>query len=385
MSLNIAIFAGESSGDQLAQALISTYTQRAITWHGMAGPKAKSAGCDITIPINGINVMGWLDACKASHQLIKTYQSAKRCLDARPDAIVLIDFPGFNLRIAAMAKNLKIPVFYINPPQIWAWGKHRMAQIKHHCDQLALLLPFEQEIYRDAAIHHDLIKHPLLDYMSPNQNKKSWRLKQGYDPFKTYICCMPGSRPNEIKRLAKIHGRILRNLIALHPHVEVIIPVADGIDPSMVSNLMALDGINHHLITHDRHLAMSACDIALVSCGTAALETTLLSLPTAIVYRLDSLSYRLAKKKVNIDYIGLPNLICKKLIAKEWLQDQIDTQTIALHLLELINNYDAAKQRVQLVARTLEQANHRPLHICFEHFIMRSGLALNEHALDVNE
>ncbi len=252
----------------------------------------------------------------------------------RPDLLILVDFPGFNMRIARFARSLGIPVIYFIPPQVWAWKKGRLKKIKEYVNEVICILPFEQELYVKEGITSTYIGHPFAHTVKPTLSREDF-LKSINAPSGPILTIMPGSRRNEIVRHIPFLSEIVRQIRRKRPDVVILMPVAESIhEREFTSFLESMPGIIP--IKGGAYNALAYCDAAIIASGSATLEAALLKTPTIIIYRISWLSYYIARLIVNVDFIGLPNIVAGKEVFPEYVQ-HLKPETIANTALSMID------------------------------------------------
>ena len=313
------IISGELSGDlygsKLMRSLKKHDANAKFTCWG--GEYMKTAGGNIVRNLDSLSFIGFFEVLQNSYSIVKNYLFAKKNIkDVHPDAIILIDYPGFNLRIAEYAKKLNIPVFWFIAPQVWAWKKNRIKKMQRHIDKLFVALPFELDYFSKNKIDTYYFGHPLLDVVS-----KADKVDILGKPI---ISLMPGSRKQEVKRLLPIMLQVIKYFSAY----RFVIICAHSIDRSFYEDIV--DGYNVEL-KFDKNI-LSSSKAALVASGTATLELAILNLPQVVCYKLNPISYVLAKLFTNIKYISLVNILADKMVVKELIQNDLNLKNLIKEL-----------------------------------------------------
>ncbi len=338
-SLKIMIVAGEASGDQyaadLARVVKTRHPQAEI--FALGGDMLRQAGVEVAFDLVSHAVIGITEALHKIGHFFKALKVATGLLKTRrPDVLVLTDFPDLNFQIAGRAKRLGIPVVYFISPQIWAWRRGRIKTIKRLVDRMIVLFPFEEAIYREAGIPVSFVGHPLLDLVKPEVDparKRQELLGQAKGPL---VALLPGSRAQEIEFLLPVLAQAGKRIQVRFPEARLFIPLARTVSEQRVREILALYRVEAQLVRDQAYAARAAADLALVSSGTATLETAILGTPMLIGYRIQPVSYWLARLFVKIPYFGLANLAAGEKIAPEFLQHEFNAETVtraALHLL----------------------------------------------------
>lgn len=319
MSKSLFIVAGEASADMHAAALLKELKKKSpeIMVSGVGGSALVNEGVNLLLNSERLNVVGISDWWDRVGEVLGGYKKVTRYLDCnKPDYAILLDLPDFNLRLARKLKKKGVPVIYYISPQVWAWRKYRIRQIKRDIDLMLVVFPFEKEFYDQQGVPVVFVGHPLLEAIKP---KSSFR-DQSQIFEAPRVVLLPGSRRSEVK----FHGPILNELIALikkhYPKAEIKVPVARTLSVDFVrqhvhSSEVVFDEKNSHEV-------ISWGDIALVASGTATLETALIGTPFALFYRVSSLSAWVWQNLMSYrGFIGMPNLLHQKEIVKEFFQE----------------------------------------------------------------
>lgn len=341
------IIAGEASGDLLGSHLIQEIKK--LDTHAdfccWGGDLMEAAGGQINKHYKDLAFMGFWEVATHLRTVLKNLQICKvEILLYEPDVIILIDYPGFNLRIAEFAKENNIRVVYYVSPQIWAWKKKRIHKIIKCVDTLLTILPFEKAIYAKYGYNAHYIGHPLLDIITPEiQNitateefRKTYQLTN-----RPIIAILPGSRTQEIKRILPEMAKVIKQF----PDYQFIISKVKWLPQSLYNQY--LKGISAPLIEGNTYEILKNSEAALVASGTATLETAILNIPQVVCYRTSTLSYAIARLLVgkNIQFISLVNLIANRQIVKELLQSDCNNKTIS-HELQLLLQHTETKKKI---------------------------------------
>lgn len=332
----IFISTGELSGEIHACHLVECIRKiRSPSFSAMGSERLAALGVDIVRDYRDISVTGLSEVLSHMGHIRHAFDDVKGHLrDNRPDIVILVDFPGFNMRIARFASSLGIPVIYFIPPQVWAWKRGRLKQLKEYVSKVICILPFEQELYAGEGIPVTYVGHPFAHTVRPSLSKEGF-LSSINAPSGPILTIMPGSRQNEIRRhipiLAEVVGRIRRK----RPDITIAMPVAESIHESEIaSSLKSIPGAI--LIRGGAYNALAYCDAAIIGSGSATLEAALLKAPTMIIYRISWLSYCIARMMVSVDHIGLPNIIAGEEVFPEFIQ-RLEPESIANTALSMIS------------------------------------------------
>ncbi len=332
------IVTGELSGETHAFHLVNALRNiLPLQWSAIGSERLKAAGVDILYDYREISVTGLSEVLPKMGQIWSAYRRLKRyLLEALPSLLILVDFPGFNLRVAAMAKKLGIPVVYFIPPQIWAWRAARIRRIKRDVDLVISILPFEKALYDQHGIPSVYVGHPFMAAVQPTRPRSSFLEESGLTGRWPVITIMPGSRENEIARHMPILLQVISRLRDKFDNMAVLLPVAENIDRGVIEPFTR-DNPEIHLLDGASHDALASSDMALVASGSATLEAAILNCPAIVIYKLSTLSFLAAKYLVKVRYISLPNLIAGKEVFPEYVQD-LDAESIAKRALHMLNN-----------------------------------------------
>ncbi len=370
------IVAGESSGELygslLAKALRSKSADVKIL--GVGGKRMREANVELVSNIS--NAFGLVEAVAAYNKIKSSF---KKTVDAikkfKPDVLVLIDYPDFNIKLAKIAKPHGIKILYYVSPQVWAWRKGRIKSIARLVDRMAVLFPFEENIYREAGVKCEFVGHPIVEeiesvlqqYLSGNESsvKNSGRYLMSYDlqdtflrkyfkssldlnPEKPLLSLLPGSRPNELKRLLPLMVEIVKEVKRFFDEYEFCIPLSANTEDGkyvFYLNLLRDEGVN--IRKGDSVRVLAASDMAVVASGTATLQAALLEVPMTVVYKLSPLTYFLGKMVVDVEYISLVNILANREIVKEFLQKDANPTNIINELKNIRSDLEYREKMIQ--------------------------------------
>lgn len=355
LSKHLVLIAGEESGDQHAAKLLKTLKQTMpnLVTSGLGGAHLQAQGMncllDLTkLAITGVTgVLGHLSAIRDAFFRIKQH-----LLDTRPDLVILVDYPGFNLRMAKWIKqHLNCPVIYYVSPQIWAWKAKRIETIRKYVDHMAVILPFEYDLYRSQNIPVTYVGHPLMDSLAKVPNLSACREHFSLALQQKILALCPGSRTMEISRLMPVMVRSLKLLQQRQPNLDLklVIPVAKSIDPEFINRFCQDLCFPYELIEGQAQMVMQAADAVVVASGTASLEAALLQKPSCIIYKSSWINYYLARRWMKVKYLGLANLLLNQMAIPELLQ--MDCEDIELS--KMIENILFSPDWQQRFARDL--------------------------------
>ena len=341
------IIAGEASGDLHGSNLIKALREKdphadIRCW---GGDKMEAAGATLVRHYKDLAFMGFIEVLNNLGTILRNIRFCKEDITAyQPDVLILIDYPGFNLRIAKWAKQQGFKIIYYISPQVWAWKENRVKLIKQCVDKMLVILPFEKAFYQKWNYEVEYVGHPLVEvveeYMNKEQERRNSELQTSNLKLQTsnIIALLPGSRKQEILKKLPIMLEVTKRF----PDYRFVVAKAPGLDEAFYSTLLAPYG-NVSSVKDQTYSLLMQAKAALVTSGTATLETALFGVPEVICYKGNALSYQIAKRLVNIKFIGLVNLIMDKEVMKELIQDDLTPGNLEKELDRLLN--DPEKQR----------------------------------------
>ena len=340
------IIAGEASGDLHGSNLIKELRKldNAATIRCWGGDKMEAAGATLVKHYRDLAFMGFIEVIKNLRTIFKNIDFCKKDILAhRPDVLILIDYPGFNLRIAKWAKQQGIKVIYYISPQVWAWKENRVKGIKENVDKMLVILPFEKDFYKKWNYEVEYVGHPLVEVIDSFllTNESNGQQNTTNEQLKTnnLIALLPGSRQQEILKKLPVMLEVSKHF----PDYQFVVAKAQCLEESFYSELLA-PYKNVSSVVNKTYELLSHAKAAVVTSGTATLETALFGVPEVICYKGSNISYQIAKRLVKIKYICLVNLIMDKEVVKELIQDDMNVQNITASLQELLNNHVKQQQ-----------------------------------------
>lgn len=335
------IIAGEASGDLHASNLIREIKllDTEAEFRGWGGDLMETEGTEIVKHYRDLAFMGFKDVIANLNTIRKNLNFCKNdLLRFNADVLILVDYPGFNLRIAEFAKINKIRTVYYISPQVWAWKKSRVKKIKRDVDQMLVILPFEKAFYKDLGYPVEFVGHPLLDVINKRESSsKAELIKLNNLDGRPLIAVLPGSRKQEISRMLKI----MVSVIPQFKDYQFVVAGAPGITEAYYysilgdSDIKVIHGQTYNLLDH--------AEAAIVSSGTATLETALFNIPEVVCYKGDSVSVFIARQLIKIKFISLVNLIMDKEVVKELIQSDFNQENLRLELQNLLHNSEYRK------------------------------------------
>ena len=337
------IVAGEKSGDILGASLISAlrnYFPNA-EFIGVGGSEMVALGCESLCPIDRLSVMGFVEPLRRLPELLTLKRKLRRrFLAERIDAFIGIDSPVFNLSLAKALKNKGIKTIHFVSPTIWAYRENRVFNIKKSIDLMLTLFPFEKDIYKKHKIKAECVGHPLADQLSLKDRSCNYRTQLGIPNDQTVVALLPGSRVDEVNRLAPMFFETALEALQKYPKLKFLVPFSNLEThlrlKSHMANLSIVAGEQFTLI-NDSHAALDASDFAFITSGTATLEALFLRKPMVICYKLAPISYLIGSSLIKVPYIGLPNILANEKIVPEYIQKEVTTTALLGELDEFMN------------------------------------------------
>jgi len=334
---SIFICAGEVSGDLRGADLIAAMKRKSagLSFFGIGGEAMIAAGLDSLFHIREMSILGFYEVIRQLPRILKIFRrSVKHLREQMPDCVILIDYPGFNVRLARKAKQLSIPVIYYISPQVWAWGKKRISRIAAVVDYMVVFFPFEEQLFKEAGVDVVFTGHPLKDSVKPAMTKAAFFKNQHLKVNGRTVGLFPGSRHQEIERLLPEMVKAVSALKQGNNDLQFILGKSPVINDSFYKTYL---GIHQDMkAVRDRtYEVMAYSDVLIVASGTATLEAALLNTPMVIVYKVSQAEYYIAKRIVKIDCIGLANIVAGRSLVPELIQHEANASRIA----EEVNRY----------------------------------------------
>jgi len=341
MKKKVLIISGEPSGDLHGAGLIRELKRinPGIEYYGVGGSKLKQEGMNLLFSIEKLSFMGFYEVLKN----LKVIRELKRKLldfidRDKPDLVILIDYPGFNLRFAREIKKREIPILYYISPQVWAWGKKRIETIKKLVDRMVVFFPFEEKLYKDAGVEVDLIGHPLLDLVKPALSKEEFQRKLKLTGKETLVGLLPGSRRQEIEKVLPVMVQACLILKKRLPNLRVAIGLSPNISREKLQVFLKRIDFEAIIIEDLTYDLMSYSDLLLATSGTATLESAISGTPLIILYKTSLFTYLLAKTLVKIPNIGMVNIVAGEKIVPEFIQSEAKAERIAREMERILTD-----------------------------------------------
>ena len=360
----ILVVAGEASGDDHAARLVAAIREFCpeAGFLGVGGEEMRAQGVRILTPASELAVVGLMEVVGHLPAIWQALRNLGRVLKtARPDLVILVDFPDFNFWVARMARYYRVPVLYYISPQVWAWRTYRVRTLARLTDRLVVIFPFEADFYRAQGVTVDYVGHPFRETLPPLPDRRTFLLGHNLDPEALTIALLPGSRAGEIERhlpaMLKAAGLILRSI----PQVQFILPLASTAPAELVQSIIsrqagvgagfkpAPTALRLKVIPGQAYQTLGAAHAAVVASGTATVEAALAAAPAVIVYRVSPLTFAVGRRLVRVSHVGMANLLAGERVFPELLQDDFTPERLAQEVLSLIRE----PKRLETVRRGL--------------------------------
>lgn len=355
----IVIVAGESSGDAHAAGLVTELKKldNSIAFRGMGGDHLRRAGVDVFIDMARLSVMGFVEVLMKYNYIKSELNKLKQNIAKQPpDLLILVDYQEFNQRLAAYAKSIGVKVLFYIGPSVWAWRPKRVYKMGKIVDHMAVILPFEKELYADANVPVTFTGHPLSSEVVADKTKQQARALLHLNE-QTTIGLFPGSRGSEIKRILPVLLESAKLIRKEKPDIQFVLPVANTISKEELAPFRSeIDDLSVRTTNDNFYDVVQSCDVILTASGTATLEIGLLEVPMVIAYKVSALTYYIMKNLAITRFIGLVNIVPQKSIVKEFIQYQATPANIsneALHLLNDNKYYETMKHELSLLRHQL--------------------------------
>jgi lipid-A-disaccharide synthase len=338
---HIIIVAGEASGDMHAAGLVEALKHQdpSVVFSGLGGPRMRSQGVEIYLDLTRIAVVGFVEVIKHYKEIKQAFDLILTKIDAiKPAAVILVDYPGFNLRLAKEVRKRKIKIIYYISPQVWAWKEKRVFFIKENVDRMLVLFQFEKDFYARHGVEVDFVGHPLLDALTVTTPKEKFLESHGLSDKRLTVGILPGSRPKEVSTLLPIMVRAAEILNKEFPPIQFLVMQAPTTPRPSLEDILRETPLTYRIIENATYDGINACDLCVVASGTATLETGMLQKPMVIVYKTSFLTWALAKFFIKIDNIGLVNVVAGKRVVPECVQFQATGKRVARELKTILTN-----------------------------------------------
>ena len=353
------IIAGEASGDlhgaKLVQALLDAYPKARFT--GMGGGRMRDAGVNTLFGIERMGAVGFVEIFSDFGHYFGVYRAlVKEIASLKYTAVILIDSPTLNLRLAKHSRKHSCPVYYFISPQVWAWRKGRIEDIRKFVHKMFVILPFEEKMYQEAGVDAEFLGHPFIDVVHPTRTRGDSLEKFALDSHKKTVGLLPGSRMNEITSLLDEILLAAEKIKKEMGECQFLLPVADTIDPVLIQQKLGSNPLGIKILTGETYNVMNTCDALIIASGSATLEAGIIGCPMVIIYKLNPLTYWLALMLINTPYYGLVNIVAGESVVPELIQSKANAENIAAEILKLLKNPEYCQEvraRLLLVRKNL--------------------------------
>jgi lipid-A-disaccharide synthase len=340
------IIAGEASGDLHASNLMAEIKRKdaKAEFRGCGGDLMKKQGAVLLKHYRSMAFMGFVEVAVNLRKVLGNITQCKKdILEYQPDAIILVDYPGFNLRIADFAHEKGFKVFYYISPQVWAWKRGRIRKIKKSVDKMLVILPFEEEFYKRYGVNVTYVGNPLLDELAKfgTSNRSMFLRRNSLGEKREIIALLPGSRKQEVKRMLPI----MLEVVPQFPDYQFVVAGVSSLDKSLYKKIMG--NKDAFLVENQTYELLQNSSAAVVTSGTATLETALFTVPEVVCYKSTGISYLLAKWMIKVRFISLVNLVMDKEVVKELIQCELKKDSIVDELDKLLHNSKRQRQLLE--------------------------------------
>jgi lipid-A-disaccharide synthase len=352
----VMISCGEASGDLYAAALVDALRAAAprVETFGFGGPRLAAAGTDLVGNFLGFSVTGLAEAVSVlprSWRMIRRLGEAAR--ERRPDVFVAVDFPDFNFRLLPILHGLGVPIVYYVSPQLWAWRPGRLHTIARYVTEMLVIFPFEVEIYERAGVPVTLVGHPLADLAVARTPRDEWMTQTGLNPARPLVTLLPGSRPNEVRRILPVLARAVPLIHREVPDVQFVVARAPSLEERLFLPLdrIRAASIPVAVVEQATDEAMAAASVVITASGTATVQAAMHGRPMVIVYGVSPLTYAIGRRFVKVPHYGMVNLVAGRRIVPELIQERFTPDHVAREAVSLLRDPSRAEaMRADLAA-----------------------------------
>jgi len=369
----VVVIAGETSGDHHAALVIQHLRQLDPTVQvvGIGGDELAAAGMQLLCHCRELAVLGLAEVVSRLRHILAAYRIVRRELQTKPSLLILVDYPEFNLRVAADARTRNIPVLYYISPQLWAWRRGRARTIAQRVDRMAVIFPFEVPLYQAYGLDVRFVGHPLLDQNIPVIERSEALSLLNLNDRRPIIGLLPGSRQAEIERLFLPMLKAAARIRARFSEAQFVVPAAQSISRATLQDKARAAGVPVQIVEGMFYQTLSVCDLVLVASGTATLQTALMKKPMVILYRVSPLTYIAGRMLIRIPWIGLANIVAGKTIVPELIQHAVTPERIAQEACALLEHPERMReieQELAVVAHKLGEpgASRRVAELAYE-------------------
>jgi lipid-A-disaccharide synthase len=353
------IIAGEASGDlhgeKLVQSLLDIYPKARFT--GMGGTRMYAAGVNTLFGIERMGAVGLVEIFADFGHYFGVYRALMKEIATRKyTAVILIDYPTLNLRLAKQGRRHDCPVYYFISPQVWAWRKGRIKDIRKSVHKMFVIFPFEEEIYREAGVDAEFFGHPFIELVHPTRSREESLEKFSLNSDIKIVGLLPGSRMNEVTSLLDEMLQAAEKIKKELGSCQFLLPVAESIDTNLIKQKLGSNPLDIKIVQGETYNVMNICDTLIIASGSATLEAGIIGCPMVIVYKLNILTYWLALILINTPYYGLVNIVAGEGVAPELIQSKANANNIAAETLKFLKNpkyCQEVRDRLLLIRKNL--------------------------------
>lgn len=358
MLKKVMIVAGEASGDMYGAKVVEEAHRLdpSVRFFGIGGAAMRRAGVETLVDSKEMAVMGLFEIISHIGVIYRAFMLLKsRILADKPDLIILIDYPGFNLRLAAVAKRAGVKVLYYITPQVWAWHSSRAKKIARLVDHAAVILPFEAPFFERVGLAVTFVGHPLLEMAMPTMAKGAAQLEFGLDPQRRTVGLFPGSRLREISSLLPTMLESALILKERFPDLQFILPIANSVDSELVNELISASGLSIKVVEEKNYDVMQTCDAIIAASGTVTMEIALFGVPMVIIYKTAPLTFAIGMRLLNVDHVGICNIVAGERVVPELLQNDAEPVKIAAEISKFFKDPDYNRSVVEKLLKVREK------------------------------
>jgi lipid-A-disaccharide synthase len=364
--MNIAIVAGEASGDLLGSGLIRTLRRQRpdLVFSGIGGPRMEAAGMQVLFPMEKLAVRGYVEVIRSLREILAIRRALLRSLRAHKPALYIgIDAPDFNLGVERKLRACGVPTVHYVSPAIWAWRGERIRQIRQAVSKMLTLFPFEAPLYERAGVAAAYVGHPLADMLHDYPSRETVREQLRLHADVPVVALLPGSRQSEIELMAESFIGAARRIADALPGTRFLVPLASRETRALFETALHRHDAAELPVTvmfGHAHDAMAAADVVLAASGTATLEAALLMRPMVVAYRVSKLTARMVRRRGRVPYVALPNILAGEFIVPEFLQEDATAENLAQAVLNVLRDRTVRERvvrRFETIAGTLRQDN----------------------------
>ena len=332
MERTVLIVAGETSGDLHASRLVREMKRRSsgLRFVGIAGPRMRAEGVEAVYRVEALSFLGFAEVLRHLPFIRQVSRRMTHLLDElQPELVILVDYPGFNLRFARRAKERDIPVFYYIAPQVWAWGSGRIKKMVERVDRLAVILPFEEHLFRQYGLDAHFVGHPLLDLAHDETPRELFCARAGVNPDAQLIGLFPGSRRQEVQRHLPVMLELAELIGGQLPNTRFVVAQASGLGEGTYTASVRSWPSGVKLLRQGHYALMRHASALVVASGTATLEAAIFATPFVVVYKVNPTTWFIARRLVKLPYIGLVNVVAGRRVVPELLQHDFTPENLA--------------------------------------------------------